>query len=84
MSNQTWAQISNALVYSTIIVLAVALVAFAADLAFGVGRRRALAAQPRRTSLARQVAGSGTSTVSLPAGALVKACAKLKIASLLP
>jgi cytochrome c-type biogenesis protein CcsB len=65
MSNQTWAQISNALVYSTIIVLAVALVAFAADLAFGVGRRRALAAQPRRTSLARQVAGSGTSTVTV-------------------
>ena len=35
MSSQTWAQMSNALVYSTIIVLAVALVAFAADLAFG-------------------------------------------------
>ncbi len=35
MSSLTWAHISNGLVYSTIIVLAVALLAFAADLARG-------------------------------------------------
>ncbi len=69
MSSETWAQVSNALVYSTIIVLAVALVAFAADLAFGVGQRRALVAKQRRTSLARQSSGAGagvTTAVAAP------------------
>ena len=40
MNSETWAQVSNALVYSTIIVLAVALVAFAADLALGLASAR--------------------------------------------
>ena len=69
MSSETWAQVSNALVYSTIIVLAVALVAFAADLAFGVGRKRALVAKQRRSSLARQSAGASggvTTAVAAP------------------
>ena len=69
MSSESWAQVSNALVYSTIIVLAVALVAFAADLAFGVGRKRALAAKQRQTSLARQSAGASggvTTAVAAP------------------
>ena len=61
MSNQSWEQLSNALVYSTIIVLAIALVAFAADLAFGVGRERATAAQRRRDAMTRSVATSGAS-----------------------
>ena len=68
MSSETWAQVSNALVYSTIIVLAVALVAFAADLAFGVGRRRASVAR-QRSSLARQSAGASggvTTAVAVP------------------
>ena len=47
--------------YSTIIVLVVALVAFAADLAVGRGRKRARRRKPRRTSLGRQVSG-GRST----------------------
>ncbi|MCZ3385697.1 MAG: c-type cytochrome biogenesis protein CcsB [Actinomycetia bacterium] len=54
MSSQTWAYTSNALVYSTIIVLAFSLLAFAADLAVGTGRKRADAAKLRRASLARQ------------------------------
>jgi cytochrome c-type biogenesis protein CcsB len=69
VSSETWAQVSNALVYSTIIVLAVALVAFAADLAFGVGRTRAQVAKQRRSGLVREASGSGasvTTTVSAP------------------
>jgi cytochrome c-type biogenesis protein CcsB len=65
MSTQTWAYISNGLVYSTIIVLAVALVAFAADLAVGTGRRRSDAAKQRRTSMARQASGGGAAVVTV-------------------
>ena len=69
MNSQMWAYVSNALVYSTIIVLSFALVAFAADLAFGLGQRRARAAKQRRTSLARQSSGASvgvTTAVSAP------------------
>ncbi|MEO8106611.1 MAG: c-type cytochrome biogenesis protein CcsB [Actinomycetes bacterium] len=59
MSSQTWAHVSNALVYSTIIVLSVALVAFAADFAMGTGRRRAEERKQRRVSLQRQAASGG-------------------------
>jgi cytochrome c-type biogenesis protein CcsB len=41
VTDQALAQLSNNLVYATLIVLTLALVAFAADLAFGSGRRRA-------------------------------------------
>ena len=67
MSSQTWAHISNGLVYSTIIVLAVALVAFAADLAVGTGRQRSELAKQRRRSLARQSAGAGGGTAVVTA-----------------
>ena len=59
-----WAYLSNALVYSTIIVLSFALVAFAADLAFGVGRKRALVAKRRRTSLASESSGTATTVAT--------------------
>ncbi|MCU0277531.1 MAG: c-type cytochrome biogenesis protein CcsB [Candidatus Nanopelagicales bacterium] len=73
MSSETWAYTSNALVYSTIIVLSFALLAFAADLAVGTGQKRADAAKPRRSSLGRQAtsgsggnAGGATVTVAAP------------------
>ncbi len=40
MTSEAWSQVSNGLVYSTITVLAIALVAFALDLAVGSGRDR--------------------------------------------
>jgi len=54
VSSQTWAYVSNALVYSTIIVLALALVAFAADFALGTGRRRAEQGMKGEAALRRQ------------------------------
>ena len=42
MTSESWAYLSNALVYSTIVVLAIALVAFALDLAVGRGQHRVL------------------------------------------
>ncbi|HEX5017784.1 MAG TPA: c-type cytochrome biogenesis protein CcsB [Actinomycetes bacterium] len=50
MTSESWAHLSNGLVYSTIIVLAVALFAFALDLAVGSGRRRLQSRQQRRSS----------------------------------
>jgi cytochrome c-type biogenesis protein CcsB len=50
VTSQSWAQVSNALVYSTIIVLAVALVAFALDLAVGSGRTRMQARRQMRSA----------------------------------
>jgi cytochrome c-type biogenesis protein CcsB len=68
VSAEAWAQVSNALVYSTIIVLAVALVAFAADLAAGTGRRRASEAQQRQIAERRAaVGGSGAVSVAVAA-----------------
>jgi cytochrome c-type biogenesis protein CcsB len=67
VSSQTWAHLSNGLVYSTIIVLAVALVAFAADLAVGTGRRRATQAQQARVARERQNAGGSGSAVATAA-----------------
>ena len=66
MSSETWAHLSNALVYSTIVVLFLAVVAFALDLAFGSGRRRALQAQQRRVALQRQATSGGVATVTAP------------------
>ena len=59
MSSQTWAYVSNALVYSTIIVLSLALVAFAADFALGTGRRRAEQGTRRRAAVLRQGSSGG-------------------------
>jgi cytochrome c-type biogenesis protein CcsB len=67
LSSQAWAQVSNALVYSTIIVLAVALVAFAADLATGTGRRRASQAKQRQITARRAHGGSGGVAVAVEA-----------------
>jgi cytochrome c-type biogenesis protein CcsB len=67
VTSESWAQISNALVYSTIIVLAVALVAFALDLAVGSGRTRMQARRQTRVAQQRSeqlaTAGGGTVTV---------------------
>lgn len=62
MSSQTLAHISNGLVYSTTIVLALALVAFAADLAVGSGRQRSDLAKRRRGSASQQFSDAGGST----------------------
>jgi cytochrome c-type biogenesis protein CcsB len=63
MSSQNWAHVSNALVYSTIIVLSVALVAFAADFAVGTGRQRAEQRKKRKVALQRQGAVDGGAVV---------------------
>ena len=65
MSSETWAHLSNALVYSTIVVLFLAVVAFALDLALGSGRRRAAHAQQRRVALQRQAAGGAVANGGL-------------------
>jgi cytochrome c-type biogenesis protein CcsB len=58
------AQLSNNLVYATLVVLALALVSFAADLAFGSGRARARAASTR----SRVAVGAGVAdAVVVPA-----------------
>jgi cytochrome c-type biogenesis protein CcsB len=61
VTSQTWAHVSNLLVYSTIIVLAVALVAFALDLAVGSGRSRMQAGRQRRAEQQRAAVTSGGS-----------------------
>ena len=67
MTDEALAQLSNNLVYATLIVLALGLVAYAADLAFGSGRARArAAATPRRVAVS---AGAGV----VPADAVVEA-----------
>ena len=61
MSDTSLANTSNLLVYGSLVVLALALLAFAADLAVGSGRRRAQEADARR-AVTRQpaaVAGGG-------------------------
>ena len=65
MSSESWAQLSNGLVYSTIIVLALALVAFALDLAVGSGYRR-LHAERRRHQEAQRTAAGGVVAVAAP------------------
>ena len=65
MTSEAWAHISNGLVYSTIIVLAIALVAFALDLAVGSGRQRLQVQHERRVSLQRS-ASSGSVAVASP------------------
>ena len=72
MTDQALAQLSNNLVYATLVVLALALVAFAADLAFGSGRRRAQERADTREQ-ARQVAAVGSGSGSLTSGAVVSA-----------
>jgi len=62
VSSQTWAHVSNALVYSTIIVLSVALVAFAADFAMGTGRQRAEQRKKRKSAMQR-LGASGAGVV---------------------
>jgi cytochrome c-type biogenesis protein CcsB len=54
---QTLAQASNAAVYGAMVVLALAMVCFAADLAFGTGRDRARAAQTEARRAGRSVPG---------------------------
>lgn len=66
MSSEAWAHLSNALVYSTIVVLFLAVVAFALDLALGSGRRRAAQAQQRRVVQQRQAAAGAVATVTAP------------------
>lgn len=67
MSSQSWAYLSNALVYSTIIVLFLAVIAFALDLAVGSGRQRAAVAQRRRVAASRQAAGGVATATAVPA-----------------
>lgn len=64
MSSEYLAYLSNALVYGTIVVLFVALGAFALDLAVGSGRRRAFQAQRRRIDMKRKSAGGGVATAT--------------------
>ena len=72
MTDQSLAQLSNNLVYATLVVLALAMVAFAADLAFGSGRRRARDRELARTGRvpaavggsAAGAPGSGSGTVA--------------------
>ena len=65
MTSESWAQLSNGLVYSKIIVLAIALVAFALDLAVGSGYQR-LQADRRRHHLAQRAAAGGAVAVAAP------------------
>jgi cytochrome c-type biogenesis protein CcsB len=63
VNEQSLAQLSNHLVDATLVVLALALMAFAADLAYGSGRRRAAAAKAARaaaTATSRSDAASGS------------------------
>ena len=60
MTDESLAQLSNLLVYATLLVLAMAMFCFALDLGVGTGRRRALASQRRgaaRTSVASTSGG---------------------------
>lgn len=66
MSSQSWAYVSNALVYSTIIVLFLAVIAFALDLAVGTGKQRAVEAQRRRFAGGRPTAAGGVATATAP------------------
>jgi cytochrome c-type biogenesis protein CcsB len=57
MTNETWAHLSNGLVVSSIIVLVLALVMFALDLANGTGQRRAMAERQQTARSERTAAG---------------------------
>ena len=66
MTSETWAQISNGLVYSTIVVLAVTLVAFALDLAVGSGRSRLQVNRQRRVADQRAASGGSIAVAARP------------------
>ena len=67
MTDEALAQLSNNLVYATLIVLALALVAYAADLAFGSGRARArAAAAPHRVTVNAGVSAGAPPAVDVP------------------
>lgn len=66
MTSESWAQLSNGLVYSTIIVLAIALVAFALDLAVGSGYQRLQADRRRHQAAQREAAGSAVAVAAPP------------------
>ncbi|MFL6070370.1 MAG: c-type cytochrome biogenesis protein CcsB [Actinomycetes bacterium] len=66
MTSEAWAHISNAFVYSTIIVLAIALVAFALDLAVGSGRRRVQLQRQRRVADQHALSGGSVVVTSPP------------------
>ena len=60
MTSEQWSQISNGLVYSAITVLAIALVAFALDLAVGSGVGRMREMKQRRATQQRATSGGST------------------------
>ena len=66
MTSEAWAHLSNAFVYSTIIVLAIALVAFALDLAVGSGRRRMQVQRQRRVADEHATSGGSVAVASPP------------------
>lgn len=66
MSSEAWAELSNGLVYSTIIVLAVALVMFALDLAVGSGYHRVQAGRQRRVTEQREASGGSVAVAAPP------------------
>jgi cytochrome c-type biogenesis protein CcsB len=63
---QTLAQASNAAVYGAMVVLALAMVSFAADLAFGTGRERARAAQAEARRAGSAAQGGGVAVLERP------------------
>ncbi len=65
MSDTSLANASNLLVYGSLVVLALALLAFAADLAVGTGRRRAQEADVRRSVTRQAAAAPGGGGVAL-------------------
>ena len=68
MTSEAWAHISNGLVDSTIIVLTLALITFALDLAVGSGKRRVQ--QQRQRQLAQQRASSRSSVAVVSPAAI--------------
>jgi cytochrome c-type biogenesis protein CcsB len=66
VTSETWAHLSNGLVYSTIIVLSIALVAFALDLAVGSGRRRLQAQRQQSVELERLAYGGSVAVAAPP------------------
>jgi cytochrome c-type biogenesis protein CcsB len=66
VTDQALAQLSNNLVYATLIVLALALVAFCADLAYGSGRRRAQQAAGGRDAVGTRATAGSVSLLDRP------------------
>jgi cytochrome c-type biogenesis protein CcsB len=66
VTSETWAHLSNNLVYSAIVVLSIALVAFALDLAVGSGRRRLQVQRERTIEVERHASGSAVAVASPP------------------